>query len=282
MSIRLIASVVIAALLMTGGAVSAAPVTEYGVQPIKEIAQETLTQAEAEAIALEHAGLTREEVTGLRSEYDVERGTPEWDVDFRSGDWEYDYEVNARTGSVIKGEKEYDPVKVKPAAPEKPATPKKPAETKTLTGEEAQAIAMKHAGLTAAEVTGLRSEYDVDRGISHWDIDFRSGDWEYDYEVNAKTGEVLKSEKEYDPVKPAPAVKEEKPAAKLTAEEAKAAALKHAGLTASQVKGLRAEYDVDDGVPEWEVEFYADGMEYDYEIHAETGKIRSWDKERDD
>ena len=52
--------------------------------------------------------------------------------------------------------------------------------------------------------------------------------------------------------------------------------------TDSQVKGLRAEYDGDDRVPEWEVEFYADGLEYDYEIHAKTGEIRSWDKERND
>ena len=279
MSIRLIASVVIAALLMTGGAVSAAPVTEYGVQPVEE--RTTLTQAEAEAIALEHAGLTRAQVTGLRSEYDVDRGISHWDIDFRSGDWEYDYEVNAQTGAVVKGEKEYDPVKTKPATP----APEVPAETQPktekLTAEEAKAIALKHAGLTEAEVTGLRSEYDADDGVAHWDIDFRSGDFEYDYEVHAETGKVLKSEKEYDPEK-APVVKEEKPAAKLTAEEAKDIALKHAGLTAGQVKGLRAQYDVDDGVPEWEVEFYCDGMEYDYEIHAETGKIRSWDKERDD
>ena len=68
----------------------------------------------------------------------------------------------------------------------------------------------------------------------------------------------------------------------LTKEEAKTIALNHAGLQESQVKGLRAEYDGDDRVPEWEVEFYADGLEYDYEIHAETGEIRSWDKERDD
>lgn len=200
MSIRLIASVVIAALLMTGGAVTAAPITEYGVQPTNDATQTVLTQAEAEEIALEHAGLTRQEVTGLRSEYEVERGIAQWDVDFRSGDWEYDYEVNAQTGAVIKGEKEYEPVKTKPVTP----APTVPAETQP-----------------------------------------------------AKTE-------------------------KLTAEEAKAIALKHAGLTAGQVKGLRAEYDVDDGVPEWEVEFYCDGMEYDYEIHAETGKIRSWDKERDD
>ena len=152
-----------------------------------------------------------------------------------------------------------------------------------LTKDEAKDIALKHAGLSEDAVTGIRIEYDVELGNPEWDIDFRSGDWEYDYEINAKTGAVTKGEKEYDPIKPAPSKPTEtKPAEtqppkteKLSAEEAKAIALKHAGLKASQVKGLRAEYDVDDGVPEWEVEFYEGGMEYSYEIHAESGKIRS-------
>ena len=62
MSIRLIASVVIAALLMTGGAATAGQVTEYGVHPAKE-QQTTLTKEEAKAIALNHAGLSENDVT---------------------------------------------------------------------------------------------------------------------------------------------------------------------------------------------------------------------------
>ena len=69
---------------------------------------------------------------------------------------------------------------------------------------------------------------------------------------------------------------------KISAAEAKSIALAHAGLTEAQVKGLRAEYDRDDGRPEYDVEFRVGSMEYEYEIHAETGKILSWDKEIDD
>ena len=71
-------------------------------------------------------------------------------------------------------------------------------------------------------------------------------------------------------------------AEKLTREKALAIALDHAGLTEAMVTGLRGEYDVDDGVPEWDVEFRRDGWEYEYEIHGETGKILSWDKDYDD
>ena len=68
----------------------------------------------------------------------------------------------------------------------------------------------------------------------------------------------------------------------LTAEEAKAIALENAGFTADQVSGLRADFDREDGKPEWEVEFHQGGFEYDYTVHAETGKILESDKDRDD
>ena len=68
-------------------------------------------------------------------------------------------------------------------------------------------------------------------------------------------------------------------AEQISEEKAQSIALEHAGLKADQVKGLRAHYDVDDGVPEYEVEFRYDGWEYEYEIHAETGEIRSYDRD---
>jgi len=146
--------------------------------------------------------------------------------------------------------------------------------------------------LTADKVTGLRTEYDLDDGVPEYEVDFRQGDYEYDYTIHAETGKVLHWDKEFDPVDPKPTkpaepqtpttapVKPEEPAPeKLTADDAKKIALDHAGLTADKVTGLRAKYDVDDGVPTYEVEFYADGWEYDYEIHAEIGKILEWDKD---
>ena len=108
---------------------------------------------------------------------------------------------------------------------------------------------------------------------------------------------ILRHQKEYDPPKQKPvetAPAETKPVEtksadtkpaetkKISAAEAKSIALSHAGLTEAQVKGLRAEYDRDDGRPEYDVEFRVGRTEYEYEIHAETGKILSWDKEIDD
>ena len=58
---------------------------------------------------------------------------------------------------------------------------------------------------------------------------------------------------------------------------AKEIALDHAGLTYSDVSFVRVELDWDDGRPEYEVEFYAGNKEYDYDIDALTGEIRSYD-----
>ena len=64
----------------------------------------------------------------------------------------------------------------------------------------------------------------------------------------------------------------------ITEEDAKSAALSHAGLTADQVSFARAHQDWDDGRLVYDVEFYtADYQEYDYEIDASTGDVLSYD-----
>lgn len=173
-------------------------------------------------------------------------------------------------------------------AMEPPAT--QAATESRLTPEEAEAIALNHAGVTRDDVSYLRTEFDFDEGRPEYDIDFVCGDWEYDYGIHGRTGELLHSEMEpVEKKKPAPtepaatetAVQTAAPE-RLTEAEATDIALKDAGLTKDQVTRLRAEFDYDDGRPEYEVDFHHDGWEYDYEIHAETGKILSRDKDRED
>lgn len=81
---------------------------------------------------------------------------------------------------------------------------------------------------------------------------------------------------------PPPPIKPVEKSSKLTKAEAEKIALDHAGLSAAEVTRLHTEYDVDDGVPEYDVDFHADGFEYDYEIHAETGAVLRAEKEVDD
>ena len=87
-------------------------------------------------------------------------------------------------------------------------------------------------------------------------------------------------------VTPAPAATPTFPAAvstetvpAITREEARKIALDHLGFTADQVEHLRTEYEIDDGIPQYDVEFHQGDWEYEFEISAETGKILSFDKD---
>lgn len=153
-----------------------------------------------------------------------------------------------------------------------------------LTAQQAEAIALADAQLTLEEVTLRPTKLDRDDGIPHWEVEFIHGDWEYDYDIHAQTGAILERSKDYEPKKQAAATPEkptttEPPAEEITAEKAKSIALAHAGLTADQVTRLQVKKDRDDGIWIYEVEFHHGWLEYDYDIHAQTGKILSWDKD---
>lgn len=68
---------------------------------------------------------------------------------------------------------------------------------------------------------------------------------------------------------------------KVTKDEAKQAAIKDAGFKESEVSGVRVELDREDGAAKYEVDFYKDGVEYNYDIDAQTGQILSKDADHD-
>ena len=65
------------------------------------------------------------------------------------------------------------------------------ATTASITVEEAKNIALTNANLTEDAVQFLRTEQEYDDGVLVYEIDFTSGDYEYDYKINANTGEVV-------------------------------------------------------------------------------------------
>ena len=66
-----------------------------------------------------------------------------------------------------------------------------------ITKEEAKAVAIKHAGLKAADVKRIEIELDRERNGLVYEIDFDAGKYEYEYEINAESGKVIKAEKEF-------------------------------------------------------------------------------------
>ena len=63
----------------------------------------------------------------------------------------------------------------------------------------------------------------------------------------------------------------------ISLDKAKEIALSHAGLSADQVTFVQANMDFDDGIKKYDIEFYCNGQEYDYEINASNGQIIQFD-----
>ena len=67
----------------------------------------TLTQDEALAKALQHAGVSKPDFV-KRIELDYEHGRKVFEVKFYQGGFEYEFDIDAETGAVLKYEKDYD------------------------------------------------------------------------------------------------------------------------------------------------------------------------------
>ena len=62
--------------------------------------------------------------------------------------------------------------------------------------EKAKEIAFNKAGVKSSSVTNLDVEFDCDNGILIYDVEFDVGNNEYDYEINAKDGSIVKEDVE--------------------------------------------------------------------------------------
>lgn len=157
--------------------------------------------------------------------------------------------------------------------------------------ERAKQIALEDAKVKATEASFVRAKLDKDDGYPVYDVEFYKGNVEYDYEIDAKTGAirekdrdiehyVIGGKKQAQVAQPQAQPKANTKAAAnkaITVEAAKEIAQAHAGLKASQVQFVKAELDGDDSVKHYDIEFYANGKEYDYEIDFQSGKLLSVD-----
>ena len=142
-----------------------------------------------------------------------------------------------------------------------------------LTADEAKAAALAHAKVNADLVQDFEIELDKEKDVLFYDISFDADGLEYDYEIEVYTGEILNSKSEQDPQpQQSPASSETNPQ-RLTADEAKAAALAHAKVNADLVQDFEIELDKEKDVLFYDISFDVDGLEYDYEIQAYTGEI---------
>ncbi len=257
----------------------------------------------AKEAAYAHAGITASDATNIEAELDYEHGRMVYELEFDANGYEYEYDINAVTGEVIKSHKEKDddaPMTGGNQSANPPATDDTtppatndttPPATEYITRDEALAKAYAHAGVNAADVTGLKVRLDTDDGKTEYEIEFDALGYEYDYEINAVTGNITDSDKEKDDDYKADTKPNDNPPSEDTTpagttyigrDKALEIAYNHAGVNASNAREVECELDKDDGAHIYEIEFTVGSVEYEYDINAVTGTILSAEKECDD
>lgn len=235
-----------------------------------------ISRESAVETAYGHAGVSAADTSGLKVEFDSEDGIMVYEVEFYAGTIEYEYDIDAGTGRVVKYKSEN----------------KAPADTSPnqYIGEEAaRKAALEDAGLRAENVDDIHAwlEYD-DHRPEYYEVEFFVGNVKYEYEIDLYTGAVLSKEMETQDDhrhqngggSDAPGQNSDgvgTSSAYIGEEAAKTAALSHAGISATQAGKLKAEYDYDDGIAVYEVDFEYNGYEYEYKIDAVTGAILEYE-----
>ena len=169
--------------------------------------------------------------------------------------------------------------------------------------DAAQSAALDAASIAAADAIFSATTLDDVAGITCYKVDFSAGGYDYAYSINAESGEVLEASYHEQAVAASipdgstdtpttqPSTTKPNVGAVTTApaqtntpntntstgavDEAKAQeiALAHAGIKAADATITKSRLDYEDGRQVYEIEWYANGAKYDYEIAVATGEI---------
>ena len=243
----------------------------------------------AKAVALEAAGVAEDDAVFSTAGLDKRNGMDYYAVDFTAGGQSYEYDIDAVTGVVIDSSSGGGTAET-PAAGDDDGTASAPAaaspspsagqttggQAAAVTEEQARETALSHAGLTADQVTFVRSKLDRDDGRLMYDVEFYTSDYkEYDYEIDASTGEILSYDYDAEGYSYQPNAT---PGTAITAEQARAIALAEVpGAAESDI--YEFETDRDDGRLEYEGKIIYNNTEYEFTIDGYSGAIREWDAE---
>ena len=120
--------------------------------------------------------------------YDVE-------IQGQSGE-EFEYKIDAYTGEVLDVKREM--TDDDETEEEQSCQTAQTEETQDIGNAQAKTIALNHAGVDADAVYDMNTKMDVENGVAIYEVEFKSGNMEYEYEIDAVSGTILKHEAETD------------------------------------------------------------------------------------
>lgn len=253
-----------------------------------------VTETEAASIAMEHAGVKEDDALSLRVSQEEEDGVAVYDVEFATADRRYHCDVVRSSGEVLNfsynavtsGDDQADDgaAAQTSGAQESSASAaqtddasaadaqQSTASSGAIDEAQARSIALEHAGVAESDAKFYRVERDNDDGRAVYEVEFYSGNTEYDYEISAETGEILSYDSDIEGWAAQSASSTSGSA--VTLEQARA-------LVAERIPGVSAdsvqiEQDREDGRTVYEGEVYYDRTEYEFEIDASTGSFIKW------
>ncbi len=150
---------------------------------------EGISEERAKEIALAHAGVKEENLSGYSMKKDTEDGQKTYEIEFYVDNTKYEYEISRKDGEILKHETEIKDAK-------KTAKKKQNASKKEISKQEAKEIALKRAGVKSADISVFSMKKDMEDGRPVYEGEFVCGQVKYEFEIDAETGKVLSWEKE--------------------------------------------------------------------------------------
>ena len=163
----------------------------------------------AKSAAFAHAGLDASQVTTDEVDFDYEDGRMVYELEFYADGAEYEYDIDASTGAVVKFSQEGGRTQTSSSAGSGGASGNVSSGSGSGTAqsgaggtaadigrEAALAAALSHAGVSQDQVYNLEVKREYDDGRLEYEIEFKTGGWEYEYTISAADGTILDYERD--------------------------------------------------------------------------------------
>ena len=146
----------------------------------KTPASSSITKEKAKSIAFAHAKVSESNVKGLKIENDWEHGQEAYSVSFYTGNYEYEYDIAKSNGTILKADKDYE------------KNNNSSNSNSMISKDKAMSIAL--AKVSGATSSNIYIELEKDDGRYTYEGEINFNNKEYEFEIDAYTGNILKWE----------------------------------------------------------------------------------------